>query len=912
MSSEKEVVDVSETVSMQKYYIPGEDYSKMAIRVGNFIAAAEKSIDQMNQWGIIFTNLIDSKTFIPGGRILANAGTYFDDLNEDQKKFLIPLISNYKDTEKRCGQMLNCYVLPVYDSKHGPGSIYESLEDAADITAMEGGIGENFSFIRPKDFIIAGNKRYKASGPVSFLKVYNSSGEQLSQGGGRRDANMAVLNCDHPDIFEFVNCKRTEGEIKSYNISVGIYDEFMKAVEKNLTWDLKWDGKVIKTIAAVDLFENIVHNIWADGGGGEPGVLFLDTARKFWPFIKENPITTNPCITEDIWIETREGPKQVKDLIGNKFLAKVNYEEYISISNGFFKTGNKEVFLFDTYEGYCVKLTKDHEVYISKTEKKKASEFKEGDILFLNYDFPAKFKSMISLGFQDVYDVQIDIVNKYSANGIMLSNCGEQFLGFYEACDLGAINLFKFIRKTSNGVIFDKVSFRLAISNCIRFLDNVLEVNNYPLKYRDDICRKISMKHRRIGLGIMGFADVLFALNIRYGSPECVEFINEIMHHFDMVSNSTSMALGQEKGPFLDHLEAYPNFHNRRNCATTTIAPTGTTSMVAGVSGGCEPHFGLVIRKKTTDGSGNVYYMVPDSFKLLCAENNIELTDKRLEEIYNNSGSVQGLEWFPKSLQKVVVTTMDITAMEHVAVQCAFQKHIENSISKTINLPKTASKKDVEESIFGLWKGGAKGGTLYRDGSRDFQIMNVGGSEKKSIITAVSNPSIMDNRPRVLTGKTHKVTSKITHNSENIYITVNEDENKKPVEIFVHHSSDQSISDLLDFMIHNGVKPDIAQMLCGKMIQMAKENVTLTTRLISLCLRNSVDLHNIVKQLRKINNSDIHSLHKHLAKILGEYISSDIKVGDCKEIINGNICGGKIIYQEGCTVCIVCNHSKCG
>ncbi len=1148
MSSEKEVVDVSETVSMQKYYLPGEDWPKMSSRVGTFIAAAEESRENMQKWAQTFTQLIETKTFIPGGRILANAGTYFKDLNDLQKEFLEPMISNYKDSEKRCGQMLNCYVLPIYDSKHGPGSIYETLEDAADITAMEGGIGENFSFIRPKDFTIAGNKRYKASGPVSFLKVYNSSGQELSQGGGRRDANMAVLNCDHPDIFEFVNCKRTEGEIKSYNISVGIYDDFMEAVQNGSFWDLKWDGKIVRTINARELFDNIIHNIWADGGGGEPGFLFLDTIKKTWPFPNELPITSNPCVPDNVWVMTKEGPNQVKDLIGKKFRARVHGRTYESVSEGFFKTGTKDVYLLETKEGYSVELTDDHEVFVieegtdnkkvkvkdlkeddliqldrtkvniswegtggtfgegylmgmlvgdgtfsagsadgSKPKKavlsvwfddgqkdvtdgvrnvmdfienlmeemphrsdwsgwnkcpdrneyrichmaltaladkygiypiekeigpkieKTSSEFQKGfisgffdadgcvtktggitirlsqnnlprlqatqrmlrrfgiictiftknrpqggysnlggieydlviscsdvkrfiDVVgFMNTDKQIKFENLISeyskglyqskdycrfkslekIGKKDVYDVTIENKHRFNANGVIISNCGEQVLGFYEACDLGALNLYSFIRNSVDGIVFDKISFRLAISNSIRFLDNVLDLNNYPLKYRNDVCRKISMAHRRIGLGIMGFADTLYALGIRYGSPRSIEFIYEIMNEFNITSHQTSMELGKEKGPFLEHKEATLQFQNRRNCATTTIAPTGTTSMVAGVSGGCEPHFGLVVKKKTTDGSGNVYYMVPDSFKLLCTENDIELNQKRLEEIFNNSGSVQGLSWFPESLQKVVVTTMDITAAEHVAVQCAFQKNIENSISKTINLPKTASKKDVEEAIFGLWKGGAKGGTLYRDGSRNFQIMNVGGSEKKENIV-VPNESIMDKRPRVLSGQTFKVSSKITHASENIYITVNEGENKKPVEIFVHHSGDESVSDLLDFMIHNGVKPDVAQMLCGKMLQMAKENVTLTTRLISLCLRNNVDLHSIVKQLRKINNADLHSLHKHLSKILGSYISPEVAVGTCGETVDGKVCGGKVVYQEGCAICTVCNYSKCG
>jgi ribonucleoside-diphosphate reductase alpha chain len=780
-----EISDVSEVVSKEKYYLPGENYEALAARVSLFISAAEKDITVMEYWRSEFYRIIGQKKFIPGGRILANAGTYFDALSPIQKTYLKKYIESYDPQNKRCGQMLNCYVIELRDSKHGKSGIYESIEDAADITAMEGGVGENFSRIRPKGIPIRGNPNYKASGPISFLKIFNASSKQLRQGGGRRGANMAVLNCDHPDIEEFIDCKRTEGELTEYNISVGIYDSFMEAVEKDSDWDLKFDGKVMKTVKARQLFKKICHNIHADGGGGEPGFIFLDTARKTWPFSHESPDTTNPC--------------------------------------------------------------------------------------------------------------------------------GEQILGYNEACDLGAMNLYAFFK---NGK-FDVEDFKNSIHVAIRFLDNVLDLNNYPLKYRNDACRDISMRHRRIGLGIMGLADVLMASGIGYGTKESIAWIDSHMSIFANAASEASKCIGREKGVFIDNGLAEKKFQDRRNCCVTTIAPTGTTSMVAGVWGGCEPFFGLVTKKKTTDGTDHIYYMVPDAFRKLFESRGIKLGDSELKEIYENSGSVKGLAWVPDDLQRACVTSMDISADEHVAIQCVLQKYVENSISKTINLNKNADIEEVENAIFNLWRGGAKGGTIYRDGSRNFQIMNVGGSEKQSITTSttvVNNAfrgDILESRPPSLSGKTYKMVANLTHQPENIYITVNHDELDRPVELFVHTSHELHMTKFMEFLLHNNVSYDIAQMITSKMAQLSRENIGVATRLISLCLRHEVPISTIIKQLRKINITDLNSFHKKMSKVLSNYIEKDIEIDVCANVINGKLCGGKLMYQEGCLRCDTCFMSKC-
>lgn len=1139
-----EVTDVSEVVATEKYYLPGENFEKLAERVGTFVAAAEKTPEERAEWSRRFVQLIKSKRFIPGGRILANAGTYFQDLDSGQRAFLRDMIQAYDPKNTRCGQMLNCYVIPIEDKKHGARSIYESLEDAADITAMEGGVGENFSFLRPKGDAIRGNPAYKASGPISFLKIFNASSKQLRQGGGRRGANMAVMNVDHPDIEDFVDCKRTEGEISEYNISVGIYDAFMQAVESDGDWDLKFGGKVYRTIKARSLFKKICHNAWADGGGGEPGFLFLDTAKAYWPFPNEDPITTNPCVPASTWVMTDEGPRRVSDLVGTRFKAVVDGCVYESQSDGFFKTGEKPLLKIVTKEGYSVRLTGNHKVnrvqrstrWGTQTEWVEAEQIRPGDRLCLNdhrdhsgvwpgrgdfgegylsgfyvgdgtynssignyilsvwgredqdgldagnekimgkvseymsgmphrsdfqgwnkcpdrneyrishkalgamlesYDLHAdkhigpavemassefqrgflrgffdadgtvavstkgncvrlsqsdlprlhtvqrmllrfgiastiyqdrgagktsgypngvpnhdlhiscenlvlfaerigfehsdkmkkleellgsykrrmneeKFfcevKSISEDGTEPVYDVTISGIHAFDGDGFYLHNCGEQSLGFYEACDLGAMNLAAFLRSGEDGTCFDYDEFRSAVQVAIRFLDNVLDLNNYPLKYRNDVCRDISMRHRRIGLGIMGLADLLMASGVGYDTPEGLEYVETVMREFAKMSEEATLELGRIKGPYLDHLQAHPRFQHRRNCCTTTIAPTGTTGMVAGVWGGCEPFFGLVTRKNTTDGSGNVYYMVPEAFRWLCRKHGVTLTDERLEEIYKNRGSVQGLKWAPENMQRAAKTAMDISGRDHVRMQCALQKHIENSISKTINLPNDAKVEELEDAVFALWRGGAKGGTIYRDGSRKFQIMNVGGTrdEKK--------PAAEDEkRPDVMSGKTYKIVTNISHQPENVYVTVNETPDGKPFEIFIHASEEQSTIKFTDFLIHNGVKYETAQMIAGKMMQSSKENINITTRLLSLCLRKGVPIPSVVKQLRKIHSSDIYSFHKKMSKILAGYITDEnVEIDICSQILqDGRQCTGKLVFQEGCLRCTSCFSSKC-
>lgn len=919
----KEVKDVAQVVSDEKYFINSinEDWFGLARRCAKFMAAAESTVELMKYWEERFYELIVNQRFIPGGRILANAGTYFDDLNELQRYYLQDYIKNYPSNEKRCGQMLNCYVLEIKDSKHGEQGIYETLEDAADITAMEGGVGENFSALRPKGFPIKGNPKYKSSGPISFLKIFDASSKQLRQGGGRRGANMAVLNCDHPDIMEFITCKAKEGDIDNYNISVGITDAFMNAAIHDLNWDLMWENKAVQTISAKDLLRKIAEHSHKDsdkgGGAGDPGFIFLDTVGKLWPFQNKKPNCSNPCVTGDTQILTSVGFKTVQDLIGNHFSARVYNNDYLTISGGFFSNGIKDVYRLETVCGkYSLKITDDHEIYTSLISKKPAKELKCGENILTN-NGSTQFKSLTKIGKEEVYDVTLSGPSRFVANGIIVSNCGEQILNSDEACDLGAMNFYAYFIENDGKQdgIFDFVKYEEDIVTAIRFLDNVLTMNNYPLKYRNDRSRKITMSNRRIGLGIMGLADILMAMGIPYDDFTDINtsednFIDEVMGLLASQSNFASFQLGKEKGPFLSHLNAIENYRGRRNCCVTTIAPTGTTSMLAGVNGGCEPFFGLVTKKNTTDGSGNVYYMVPDSFKHLCFKHRVELTPERLEEIYNNKGSVQGLHWVPDHIQAVAKTTMDLTPQAHIAMQCRLQKYIENSISKTINLPNSASVDDVYNSIISLWKGGAKGGTIYRDGSRKFQILNVGGPKKAEEVDDENNCGL-EERPMVLQGQTHKTVIDAFHKPENAYITVNES-NGKPVEVFLNYSNELNQNEFFEFLMHNNVPKETAEIICSKFSLLSKENTGIVTRLISLCLRYNVPIPAIIKQLNKISVTGLYSLPKRIAKILGSYVAdgTDTKM-TCQNVVEKKICGGQLVFQEGCFRCVSCGDSKC-
>ncbi len=600
---------------------PVESPAEIFLRTSRVIAESENNY--RNGLSVLevkekFFELMYSWRFIPNGRTLANAGT-------------------------KLGQLANCFVLPVEDDLgRGSDSIFSVLRKAILILQTGGGVGFNFGHIRPKGAKIASSKG-KATGAVSFIKVYDTAFWVIGQGGGRRSAAMAVLPVWHPDIYEFVSSKSQEGVIENFNISVGITDEFMEAVKKGKKFSLRHpeNGEEWKKVEARDLFEAIVTNAYKTG---EPGVLFLDTANK------DNPV-------------------------------------------------------------------------------------------------PHLYK--------------LEATNP----------CGEQFLGPYENCCLGSINLAQHVikkQKTKNKrqscYKVDWEKLEETVREAVRFLDNVIDANKYvpAVPELEEAAKKI----RRIGLSIMGLADMMYLLGIRYGSREGQDLAGQVMEFIRYQAMKASIELAKHRGPFPaikgsiydpDNLQwqipkplvkrsndfGRPELNWKklkqnlrrygiRNAAQLTVAPTGSIATISGLEGyGCEPVFALSYTRKTREGAERegkewreIFY---ESQLFESALKRVGISKSKRKKIFElvreNGGSCQQIELVPDELKEVFVVAGDLSVEEHVRMQAALQRFVDNSISKTINFPASAKPDDVAKAYMLGWEMGLKGMTVYVDGSREVVVL---------------------------------------------------------------------------------------------------------------------------------------------------------------------------------------------
>ena len=512
-----------------------------------------------------------------------------------------------------------CFVLPVPDSIEG---IFYNLKAMALIQKSGGGTGFSFSELRHQGAEVHSTGK-DASGPVSFMKVFNAATDSIKQGGVRRGANMGVLRVDHPDVHHFMSCKKEldaenralwnrmsdtgrytpdelahmkqellQTQINNFNISVGVTDAFMAAVKADGDFDLR-DPRtkdVVQTVKAREIWDAIVEGAWQNG---EPGVLFLDHPDVN-PLPGLGPIAaTNPC--------------------------------------------------------------------------------------------------------------------------------GEQFLHGYDSCNLGSINVGNFYDERAKDVDWERLSQTTALA--LRFLDNVIDANIYPIQEIEDMVTH----NRRVGLGIMGFAELLIRLEIPYGSPEAVAFAGKLMEHIQRRSEETSETLARERGDFPNkHLSIWANDSRpRRNAALLSIAPTGTISMIAGCAFGCEPFFGMAYTKHVMkDAEGrpqHLYYVVP-LFEEIAKREGF-FSEELLGQIEENRGSLKGLDDVPAHWQGVFTTSADVTVDQHIDMLAAFQKNTCNAVSKTINAPNDDTRENVSRAIFRAYDAGCKGFTYYRDGSRTEQVV---------------------------------------------------------------------------------------------------------------------------------------------------------------------------------------------
>lgn len=688
-----------------------------------------------------FYELMTAMDFLPNSPTLMNAGR--------------PL-----------GQLSACFVLPIPDTMDG---IFDAVKNAALIHKSGGGTGFSFSRLRSQGSTVNSTGGV-ASGPLSFMKVFNAATDAVKQGGTRRGANMGILRIDHPDIMSFITCKNDMKELNNFNISVGITETFMHAVENGGDYDLV-DPNTKETkgsLNAKEVFDVIVDSAWQTG---EPGIVFLD------------------------------------------------------------------------------RLNRDNAVP--------------------------------SLG-------EIESTNP----------CGEQPLLPFESCNLGSINLVNHLKTEDGCLVLDRDKLADTVRLAVHFLDNVIDVNKYPLEEVD----KATKLTRKIGLGVMGFADMLLQLGIPYNSDDAVALAEEIMQTVNTLGHEASEALAETRGAFPAFMDSvFKDNKPLRNATVTTIAPTGTLSIIASVSSGVEPVFAFAYIRNVMDNTQLV-------------ETNQILKNKLIkEDIYTDElmgkiaegGTLAHVDEIPEQIKTVFVCSHDVEPVWHINMQAAFQKYTDNAVSKTVNFSNTATKEDVAKVYLMAFSQDCKGVTIYRDGSRNEQVLNIGkvnndAEPEPQTLKAVS--------PRPRPSITRGLTEKVKIGCGNLYITVNYD--------------DDGICEVFTNTGRAGGCPSQSEA---------------TSRLISIALRSGLSSDALIEQLRGIRcpstirqkgmsvTSCPDAIAKTIQKVLKETPFTSVPASTTT-VVSTNTdpdefdvkfakfcpeCGSKLEHEGGCVTCRNCAYSKC-
>ncbi len=802
---------------LERRYLVKDDHGKAAEspedlfwRVARNVAAPDRTYGASDRavesLAETFFELMATRVWMPNSPTLMNAGR--------------PL-----------GQLSACFVLPVEDAlSNGRSGIYDTLRAMALVHQSGGGTGFSFSRLRPKNDVVRSTMGV-ASGPVSFMKLYDASTDVVKQGGTRRGANMGILRVDHPDVLEFISCKDDLTQVTNFNISVAVTDAFMAALEAGAAYDLihPKTGKVVGQLDAREVFRKIIHGAWKTG---EPGVFFIDRANQY------NPV-----------------PR----------------------------------------------------------------------------------------------------LGSYEAT----NPCGEQPLLPYDVCNLGSINVGLFVK---NGDV-DWERLRTAVHLCTHFLDNVIDANKYPLAEIDDLAKRI----RRIGLGIMGWADLLVELGIPYNSDEGVALGRRLMEFVDEESKVASEKLAEQRGPFAEWERSIwgPDataardakgqrirpMRRLRNCNLTTVAPTGTISIIAGCSSGIEPLFAVAFMRNQ---AGVLMPDVNEAFVAI-AKREGWYSEALVTQIAE-AGHIH-FDAVPAKWQRVFVTAHDVTPEWHIRMQAAFQDFTDSAISKTCNFPNAATEEDVEQIYRMAFRLGCKGVTVYRDGARENQVLSTGTTAKKvsatpqgakdALAEALGRIAELEtelertrmqlhdveaenlqrrakrSRPDLLKGSTRRVESPLG----TMYVTITEDDKGQPFEVF---------------------------MSLGKAGGALMADVEAVGRLISLALRSGIPLKEIYRQLRGISSDRAVGLGA--AKVLSvpdaigiaiekwmqekQGVQQDLLAGGgggpttvpVREVVAGPggeaglrdrrpdqdfigacpDCGSQLAFIEGCAKCHVCGFSECG
>ena len=1096
----------AETVLAKRYYRKNdkgeiiEDFAKLCRRVARNISQAEKNYttkDEIQKIEDQFYDALYNLEFLPNSPTLMNAGTELQQLSA-------------------------CFTIPINDSMDG---IYDALKSSALVFKSGGGVGFSFTKLRPKNDIVDKTQGV-SSGPISFMKVFNESIEQIKQGGKRRGAAMGSIRVDHPDILEFIDCKKDKSQLNNFNISICITDPFMKALERGKEYELinPRTKQVAGKLKAKEVFNKLVENAWLSG---EPGILFIDRINKDNPTPELGEmLTTNPCLTGDTLIMTRQGYLSMINIIeaieegktievlthtgswkkvshfyrngiqpvfgitlkdnsfikateNHRFLVKGNWTEVSNLIEGdildlpiikeekievdlpkifpkphtVFKeafeklptkwtndfselvgliigdgyilgneidkrisitvnhiedpdlenlvkeklelyggrkirvTGNTQnskditiasASLFYLLEALDISKNKSKFKYIPKSlwntsieikraflrglftadgsignqlllsstsirliqevylllsqlgfsariDTQKVSELKvfnttyydhisyqivisgkmqlekfykeigfcckrKQELLKNNIDARIKdytnnikesyrkIKTIDLLPKEEVYDLVIEEDHSFIANNLISHNCGEIPLLPFEACNLLSINLTRMVKETGKDeydVDWNKLKKTIKLS--VRFLDNVVDMSKFPIPQITEMVKG----NRKIGLGIMGFADLLILLEIKYNSKEGLRFADKLMKFIEEESKEASIELASIRGTF-------PNFKGSvydtkgglkvRNATTNTIAPTGTLSLIANCSGGIEPLFAIVIVKTVLGGSRLIE--VNPIFEAILKKKNL-YSDELMQKIANKN-SIQDIEEIPNDMKEIFVTAHDIKAEWHVKMQAVFQKYVDNSISKTINLSHDSTYDDVKNIFLLAYEEGVKGITVYRDGSREDQVLSVG-DKKKTEEKIMRERKISDD----LEGKTHKIK---TSQCGNLRLTVN----KEPGD---------GVCEIICTMGQSGDCISSHQEAIGK--------------LASHALRYGVPLKSIIKSLKGIGCPKPTLSEKGALSCLAlaaikieEYSKEKVDVKKAGAVKCPE-CGAELT-QGSCDKCNSCGWSSCG
>ena len=743
-------------------------------RVAHNIAGAEAAYGDKRQgaaWEERFLDVMTGLRFLPNSPTLGNAGQ--------------PL-----------QQLAACFVLPVEDSMEG---IFGAVRNMAMIHKSGGGTGFFFGRLRPAGDMVRSTAGL-ASGPVSFMKVFDAATEAIKQGGTRRGANMAILNVEHPDIEEFIRVKADMVTLTNFNISVAVNERFMEAVERDEEFSLvnPRTRRVAGKRRAREVFRHVVENAW---GNGDPGIVFIDRVNRDNPTPRLGAIeATNPC--------------------------------------------------------------------------------------------------------------------------------GEQPLLPYESCNLGSLNLSRFVKDGATPAV-DWEALAEVIPVCVRFLDNVIDVNHYPISEIEEM----TLKTRKIGLGVMGWADLLFQLRLPYDSDEALKLGERMMAFIQEKADAASEELARERGVFPAWDESvYATGRQRRmlrNSTRTTVAPTGTLSIIADCSGGIEPVFSLAFTRQhfldpRRPKTPTKLTEVNKHFEQAAKEGGFYA--KKLIETLAAGASLRDQAKVPDWAKTVFVSAHDVSPEWHVRMQAAFQRHTDNAVSKTINFPQEATPDDVERAYLLAYHEGCKGITIYRDKSREMQVLShttVRGPEQQEAIAAERSLGVAAGPPSLRPGQPHRrrlpdqrssVTHKFDVGGQEGYVTVGLYDDGSPGEVFVTISKE------------------------GSTIRGLMDSVAVLT---SLALQYGVPLEDLARKFEGTrfepygftNNPDLPqatSLVDYIFRWLEQRFGEGKRVqpkpamgrgrrkgaplpasGDISTGVACPDCGSVLVFAEGCLTCRSCGYERC-